>query len=332
MTNLLFRCALMDDIETVGQEPRETLLRIYGPAHSDTETQLKIFKQLADENLGPKLYATFQGGRLEEYLPSSSLSWNEMTDSRIYSVIATKIAAIQKLNVQSLNYEHISSDTSNNNFRNKWLLDKYNQLYDFNLKKDIYPSIFDSVTLESTKRIAEELVDVNFRPEIDFLENIFKLYDNQPLVFSHNDLHQNNIILLNNTEASLQDRVVLIDFEYCSYNYKTFDLANFLSEWCFDYNGNNEYPFFLWSKDRFPSEEKQKEVLKYYLEANLDRTLGDQHQNGIGPKLEQLFDEMQPFLMASNLLWTLWAIKSAYTSKINFGYWVSKDFTCTLSQ
>lgn len=75
MTNLLFHCALAKDVETsYKEEPREVLVRIYGPSHGDTERQLEIFKQLASEQLGPKLFAIFQGGRLEEYLPSNPTS------------------------------------------------------------------------------------------------------------------------------------------------------------------------------------------------------------------------------------------------------------------
>lgn len=67
-----------------------------------------------------------------------------------------------------------------------------------------------------------------------------------PLVFSHNDLHQNNIILLHSNDEhnnlkndiqricqdlsilSIENRIVLINFEYFNYNYRTFDFANHL--------------------------------------------------------------------------------------------------------
>lgn len=322
MSNLLYYCAL--NVKTIGEEPKHVLLRLYGPAHGDTDVQLEIFNQLTARNLGPALHGSFDEGRLEEYLPSNPLTWIELTDDRISAAIAKKIAAIHKLNVKSLVREP------------NWLIDKYNEYYEYIAKINRKPPVFNEDTLETTKTIATKLLKVNFKNEIDYMENLF-VKSNAPLVFSHNDLHQNNILLLQgglengtNNLKNVDDRIVLIDFEYCSYNYRTFDIANHLNEWCFDYNGQ-EYPFFNACLDRFPSEERQRKFLEHYIdELNENCANGNGTNNTFGQeplsktdKIDVLFKEMQPFMMASNLLWSLWAIYSANTSKINFGYWVS---------
>jgi thiamine kinase-like enzyme len=51
----------------------------------------------------------------------------------------------------------------------------------------------------------------------------------QHTCFSHNDLLANNILVQEN-------RVVFIDYEYSSYNYQAFDIANFFNESYYDYN------------------------------------------------------------------------------------------------
>lgn len=323
MSNLLYYCALI--VNTIDDEPKMVLLRLYGPAHGDTDVQLEIFNQLAAKNLGPALYGNFDEGRLEEYLPSNPLTWTELTDDRVSAAVAKKIAAIHKLNVKSLVREP------------NWLIDKYNQYYGYLAKINKKPPVFNEGTLDTTKMIANELLEIDFEIEINHMEKLFHK-SNAPLVFSHNDLHQNNILLLqedlkeinDEDRKFLDDRIVLIDFEYCSYNYRTFDIANHLSEWCFDYNGQ-EYPFFNACLDRFPSEERQRKFLEFYInELSENCTNGKETTNtsDLQPlsktdKIDILFKEMQPFIMASNLLWSLWAIYSAYTSKINFGYWVS---------
>lgn len=343
----MYHCVLQDRIKT-RNEPREVLLRLYGPSHGDTQVQLEIYNQLAGENLGPKLYGSFQEGRLEEYLPSNPLSWTELTDDSISAAVATKLAAIHKLDVECLDK------------KSNWLIDYYNQLNDF-ITTTSEGSLKNSYNIqEPTRQIAVQLLETDFRPEIDFLERIFR-ESKQPLVFSHNDLHQNNIILLDQQDdanENLQDRVVLIDFEYCSYNYRPFDLANHLMEWCFDYNGD-EYPHFSASFERFPSKVQQKQFIAHYLDGNSTRT-NDQtkmnncehnnHRNGHSDgsssnghgqqqinnnnnnndDVEQLCKEMQPFLMGSNLLWAMWAIRSACTSEIAFGYWVSSGTSSLL--
>lgn len=310
LTNIIYRCALHDHVRTFYHEPREVLLRIYGDSPGDIDVQLEVFNQLAQAKLGPMLYSAFNGGRFEEYLPSNALSWSLMTSDDVAAIIARKFSAIHRLEVKSLEK------------RSDWLIERYkeysNYISDAKAKNEFN---FLPDTLDSTKKIANEMLNVDFKHEIDYLAELFKK-STAPLVFSHNDLNQNNILLLHDKDLYLEDRIVLIDFEYSSYNYRTFDIANHLTEWCFDYSGD-EYPFFTFYADRFPSEEKQKRFLAEYISINNFNDDSDFEQNSAHDKIEALYVEMQPFLMAANFLWTIWAIKSALTSEINFGYWVS---------
>lgn len=92
-----------------------------------------------------------------------------------------------------------------------------------------------------------------------------------PVVFCHNDLQEGNILLRNQTnvedekrnlsnmsnevdyERLTSDSLVIIDFEYCSYNYRGFDFANHFCEWVFDYT-NEEPPFFYEVESNRPTE------------------------------------------------------------------------------
>lgn len=57
--------------------------------------------------------------------------------------------------------------------------------------------------------------------------------------------------------------LMIIDFEYCAYNYRGFDLANHFLEWTIDYRCN-EYPFFYHKRDHYPTVEQQVSVDKLY--------------------------------------------------------------------
>lgn len=379
----MYRCSIINNTKlTPEDEPtlngnkdvcKEVLLRLYGPSYSEVDIQLEVFKKLADQNLGPKLYAQFNTGRLEEYLPSTPLSWNQMTDDNVSAVIAKKIACIHKLDLSIC-----LSKNSN------WLLDQYRECYKFisEIKKNLETTTTSSSSLfnncsESTKILALKLLSqVDFAYEIEFMRGILENCTGQ-LVFSHNDLHQNNILIMSDSgdkrtandqwshditndekiynsnyinEEVSNDKIVLIDFEFCSYNYRAFDLANHLSEWCFNYTGE-KYPYFDFSIERFPSEEKQRVFLKYYasqviLDREFDRGLGNglnenydnnkidqwpaylnNENNTLENNIDILYEELQPLHMACNLLWFLWAVKSACTSEIEFGYWVSVYYT-----
>lgn len=315
MSNLLYRCSLHRIQWTESICPNQVLLRLYGPSFSNAELQVEIFNKLASENLGPKLYAHFEDGRLEQYLESSPLKSSEMLDEEISRIIAKKVASIHKLDIGNM-------DKNPN-----WLISYYKKHCDFvnSLKGGVVT--FNRNSLDSTKAIAKELLSIDYEPEIEYIESLFKR-SKAPLVFSHNDLHQNNILLLHDSNKSLDERIILIDFEYCSYNYRPFDAANHLSEWCFDYC-TNKYPFFSSSPDLFPSDDQQKQFLQHYItELDKDLVVSNDHltDESLKRRVEELFLEMQPFFLASNLLWALWAITSANTSKINFGYWVSQCF------
>jgi len=86
-----------------------------------------------------------------------------------------------------------------------------------------------------------------------------------PVTFCHNDLQEGNILLRQNMGKF---ELVLIDFEYCSYNYRGFDIANHFMEWKYDYTAS-EYPFFHEHPNANPTKE-QKVSLKKIKRFNKD--------------------------------------------------------------
>lgn len=59
----------------------------------------------------------------------------------------------------------------------------------------------------------------------------------------------------------------LIDYEYCAYNYRGFDIANHFIEWTYDYT-NSMYPHFSVNRELFPTKDQQVNILmSYYLYA-----------------------------------------------------------------
>lgn len=50
-----------------------------------------------------------------------------------------------------------------------------------------------------------------------------------------------------------EPELMIIDFEYCAYNYRGFDIANHFLEWTFDYT-NEQFPFFYHKKSHYPTE------------------------------------------------------------------------------
>lgn len=76
------------------------------------------------------------------------------------------------------------------------------------------------------------------------------------LVFSHNDLLANNILI-----RLIDGGINFIDFEYSAYNYRAFDIANFIVESSFDYMNPNPPFYFIGSH---PDDEVINDFIKYY--------------------------------------------------------------------
>lgn len=106
---------------------------------------------------------------------------------------------------------------------------------------------------EDAQKIAK-LQLFNFQKEMEFLRKVVGKVQS-PVVFAHNDMQEGNILL--NTHAKTRDdQVCLIDFEYCSYNYRGFDVANHFCEWVYEYKLPVD-PYFTVARENYPGKDKQ---------------------------------------------------------------------------
>ena len=106
------------------------------------------------------------------------------------------------------------------------------------------------------RNCASRLLDINFVEEINWVKKWVE-HVNSPVVFCHNDLQGGNILLrhdLGDKDDNMDAKLVVIDYEFCSYNYRAFDFANHFHEWMFDYT-NKSYPYYHSAKDKFPTKE-----------------------------------------------------------------------------
>lgn len=139
--------------------------------------------------------------------------------------------------------------------------------------------------------------------ELNFIENYLLNYcnkHNSKLVLSHNDLLLANIIYNNQNKS-----ISFIDFEYADFNYQAYDIANHFNE----HAGVDSVDYSL-----FPSKEYQFKWIKCYLEAfnknhNIDERI-----------VEEFYDEVNLFCLASHLFWGTWSIVQAHSSINDFDF------------
>ncbi|XP_075898977.1 choline kinase alpha isoform X1 [Nelusetta ayraudi] len=317
LSNKLFLCSLPDSMDTVGDEPRNVLLRLYGAIlqmscnkgdsqHSNKENHFQgaeamvlesvMFAILAERELGPKLYGIFPQGRLEQYVPSRKLDTLELSDPSISAEVAEKMAKFHRMRMPF-------------NKEPKWLfgtMEKYlNQVMRLNF------------TQGSNLRRFSRLLSLNLPQEMDMLKSLLEATPS-PVVFCHNDCQEGNVLLLKGRQTSDKQKLMLIDFEYSSYNFRGFDVGNHFCEWMYDYNCE-EFPFFKVNTQAYPSKAQQLHFIESYLrESNPEfDNLNDEDQMKMK---EKMYVEVNRFSLASHFFWGLWSLIQARLSTIKFGY------------
>ncbi|KAG7522008.1 hypothetical protein JOB18_011309 [Solea senegalensis] len=297
LSNLLYLCSLPEHVHTVGTEPRLVLLRVYGAILQGVDSlvlESVMFSILAERCLGPKLYGIFPEGRLEQYLPNTRMRTEQLSDPTISAEIATKVAHFHEM-VMPFNKEP------------KWLfgtIDKYmDQVMKLNFVRDAH--------LKKYKK----LMKMNLVAELESLRELLAATPS-PVVFCHNDIQEGNILMLDNKDQPSTDKLMLIDFEYSSYNYRGFDFGNHFCEWMYNYT-YDQWPFYKATPENYPTREQQLHFIRNYLAEQRRHSDIPTDQAQIE---EDMIIEANRYALASHFLWGLWSIIQAKISKIEFGY------------
>ncbi|XP_040017977.2 choline/ethanolamine kinase [Gasterosteus aculeatus] len=297
LSNLLYLCSLPDHVQPGGEEPHQVLLRVYGAILQGVDSlvlESVMFAILAERTLGPKLYGIFPEGRLEQYLPNSRMRTDQLSDPAISAEIATKLARFHEMSMPF-------------NKEPKWLfgtLNKYlDQVMSINFVREAHVKKY------------KKLMKLDLPAELESLRALLAATPS-PVVFCHNDVQEGNILMLEDEDHNSLDKLMLIDFEYSSYNYRGFDFGNHFCEWMYDYT-YNQWPFYKAIAENYPSREQQLHFIRGYLaeQRRHSDTTPDQTQME-----EDLILEANRYALASHFLWGLWSIIQAKISKIEFGY------------
>uniref|UniRef100_A0A668T8U8 ethanolamine kinase n=1 Tax=Oreochromis aureus TaxID=47969 RepID=A0A668T8U8_OREAU len=227
-------------------------------------------------------------------LQNTRMHTNQLSDPAISAEIATKLARFHNMVMPF-------------NKKPKWLfgtIDKYmEQVMNISFVRDAHVKKY------------KKLMKLDLPAELRSLRALLAATPS-PVVFCHNDVQEGNILMLEDGKHSSAERLMLIDFEYSSYNYRGFDFGNHFCEWMYDYT-YNEWPFYKATPENYPTREQQLLFIRSYLaEQHKDTNVAvDQTQIE-----EDLIIEANRYALASHFLWGLWSIIQAKISKIEFGY------------
>ncbi|GMT35173.1 hypothetical protein PFISCL1PPCAC_26470, partial [Pristionchus fissidentatus] len=293
-------------------------LRVY--FNPETESHLVaesvIFTLLSERHLGPKLYGIFSGGRLEEYIPVWDNLKKKIARSSLSMTFLRSIVEVHQLEVPIWKEPDYLCDALE-----RWL--KQLKLTPSGQKSFELPAKYgdgvpDSITCDD---IAEELL---------YLRHMIG-QSSSPVRFCHNDLQEGNILLPKGSSVSdgesaefmtgnslsafnpAAPRLVLIDFEYASYNYRGFDFANHFVEWSIDYDVD-EYPLYTVDTANFPSREQMLDFFVNYVRES------DPHCANVNETAEKVYEETLPFVPISHIFWGVWGLLQVELSPVGFGF------------
>ncbi|KAF1761852.1 hypothetical protein GCK72_010111 [Caenorhabditis remanei] len=195
---------------TTSTSATQFLLRIHRHGQNQFFTDAVNFAIFSERGLGPKLFGFFEGGRMEEFIPSKTLNADDVLKPEISYSIGSVFPK----------YHSIDVPVSKN--------PKCFQIMRESLRE--YSQLGGGVyTISSTNvTYSEHPIEVSYEDlnrEIDLMERWSIEIFEETVVFCHNDLTCSNILQLNSSKE-----IMFIDWEYATYNYRGYDIAMHLSE------------------------------------------------------------------------------------------------------
>lgn len=285
----------------------------------DRQVDNQVAKVMGEMKIGPKVLWANENARVEEFVIAEGFTEVDMADT----IQRRKLMYyVQKIHRASCDY------LPKGNIFERYLDDSFPLISLFKTAVEEKQSIYT----EDEKAKVNEICSLVSPEEIQWLTEIHPKSD--PVV-SHNDFLNGNILKVSN------DRFLLIDYEYSTYNPRTFDIANFMTESLFVY-GLETDPYFEYNPSKRDGDEAIRDLIKFYLlyskqledmdedaaiqlaknEEEADQKLlelfGDQDLMEL--QIKQITTEFDACVLLSHFHWILWGVMMSKNPNVKFNY------------
>ncbi|KAF6152726.1 hypothetical protein GIB67_021386 [Kingdonia uniflora] len=274
ITNLLLKLTIREDD---GDDVFLTV-RLYGPNTEyviDRKRELQAIGYLSAAGFGAELLGVFGNGMVQTFINARTLSPSDMKDPKLAAEIARQLSKFHQVEIPCSREPQLWSDI----FK---FLEKASVLQ---FEEDEKRKKYEMISFDEVSEAVTQLKDLT-----DLLK--------APVVFAHNDLLSGNLMVNDDEE-----KLYFIDFEYGSYSYRGYDIANHF----------NEYAGFDCDYSLYPDTEAQYHFFKHYLHPDRPEEVSEEDQKA-------LYVETNSYKLASHLYWALWALIQAKMSQIDFDY------------
>lgn len=280
----------------LGEEPPRgtipcVLFRIYG---KDVETlydgklEMRIVETLSRYQIAPKIFASGDGWRIEEWHFSVPLPNRSMRNPSIFVQVAAQLARLHKISTRHDFPEDILSLRPMSFER----LDTWANGCTRAAASFTHPGSVQHVkSLDMEAMLAER----EWLREYVVADDPKIKGSGLDVVFSHWDSQENNIL---QTQYGLR----LIDFEYAGMEHQAFDIASYFIECTIDYLVD-KHPYYKVRLSDYPSEWEQRLFCSIYLSEYFETTVLPDDVS-----VSVLLERVQRFTLMSHLLWALWSV------------------------
>ncbi|KAG5295188.1 ethanolamine kinase [Histoplasma ohiense] len=305
------------------------LMRAYGNHTEiliDRERETRSHALLAERGLAPPLLARFQNGLLYRFIRGKVTSPDDLNNPRIFKAIARRLAQwhavlpIDEISPTSSPQERQETTSPARPTRTPTASTEVDDITPVKIRHagTSFWSVLQKwilalpVTTEQ-ERLRRRKIQKEF-------ERIFTEFDDDKgfgkggLVFAHCDLLSANVIVLPRgadstpANATEDETVSFIDYEYATPSPAAFDIANHFAEWAgYDCDFN-----------KIPTQSVRKEFLTEYVKSYAEHsTLSGANQKDV---VEKLFKDVDRFRGIPGFYWGVWALIQATISQIDFDY------------
>jgi len=275
------------------------LFRVYGKGMSvlyDNTKEFQIFKMLSKFQIAPRLYASDDEWRIEEWHDSIPLQTRSMCNPSILAQVAAQLGRLHKISSKADFPAELHAEQPLHLTRLERWGDAFSQIARHPRVANIVAKMGVREMLAEREWLAKFVVEGGSGTSTGL-----------DVVFSHWDCQENNVL-----QAAYGLR--LIDFEYSGMEHQAFDVANYFVECTIDYL-EDKYPYYRICLHNFPTETEQRFFCSVYLSEYLGVTIRPEDA-----AVSVFLDRVQRFTLVSHLLWAFWSVVRAQQQTMDNGF------------
>ncbi|TFK76813.1 kinase-like protein [Pluteus cervinus] len=301
LTNAVFfvSCPSIRGIHTI-------LLRIYGSSSGSLISRPKELHTLhllsSQYHIGPRVYGTFDNGRVEEFFDSTTLTASDIRVPKISRWIAARMAELHSVDIASVEARATP--------KTGWYVSaaKNVELW--------YTPAQRVLALSTVSDGLRKDLDLNsFREEwnryLKWLTTVEDVSVGSRRVFAHNDTQYGNLLRLKHLREGRAEhtQIVVVDFEYAAPNPAAFDIANHFHEWTANYHGDTPH---ILDVACYPTLEERYNFYDAYIRHSyVFKGLSLPSPAELEAQVRNMEQEVRLWSPASHGMWAIWGIVQA---------------------